>query len=124
MKLGQPSNTISGGEAQRLCLAKEIGKIRGTKNMLYIMDEPTTGLHSKDIKRLMKAIRSLIENGNSVLVIEHNTDVIKNADYIIDMGPGAGKHGGKVVVAGTLQEIMKNNRSKRGMYLKSIIDNP
>lgn len=117
MKLGQPTNTISGGEAQRLCLAKEIGKIRGTKNMLYIMDEPTTGLHSKDIKRLIRAIRSLTENGNSVLVIEHNTDVIKNADYIIDMGPGAGKHGGQVVVAGTLQDIIACQESKTGQYI-------
>jgi len=122
MKLGQPTNTISGGEAHRLCLAKEIGKVRGTKNMLYIMDEPTTGLHSKDIKRLIKAIRSLIRNGNSVLVIEHNTDVIKDADYIIDMGPGAGKHGGQVVVAGTLHDIIACPESKTGQYINNNIN--
>lgn len=119
MKLGQATNTISGGEAQRLCLAKEIGKIRGTKNKLYIMDEPTTGLHSRDIKRLMKTIRSLIKNGSSVMVIEHNIDVIKNADYIIDMGPGAGKHGGRVVVAGSLQDIIDCPESKTGQYISN-----
>lgn len=118
MTLGQPIKTISGGEAQRLCLAKEISKIRGKKNMLYIMDEPTTGLHAKDIERLLVAIRNLVDRGNSVVIIEHNPDVIKDADYIIDIGPGAGKDGGEVVVAGDLGKIINCSESKTGQYLK------
>lgn len=121
MTLGQPINTISGGEAQRLNLAKEISKIRGKKNMLYIMDEPTSGLHSKDIERLLRAIRTLIDKGNSMVIIEHNPDVIVNADYIIDIGPGAGKDGGEVVVAGSLQEILESPQSKTGQYLTSLM---
>lgn len=119
MTLGQQINTVSGGEAQRIRLAKEISKIRGKKDMLYIMDEPTTGLHSKDIERLLKAIRSIIDKGNSMIIIEHNPDVIIQADYIIDIGPEAGKNGGEVVVAGTLQDIINCPRSKTGQYLKS-----
>ena len=122
MTLGQPIKTISGGEAQRLYLAKEISKIRGKRNMLYIVDEPITGLHSKDIERLLRAVRSLIDKGNSMVIIEHNPDVIINADYIIDIGPGAGKDGGEVVVAGTLQKIIECNQSKTGQYLKSFIN--
>ena len=119
MKMGQPTNTISGGEAQRLSLAKEIGKIRGKKNMLYIMDEPTTGLHSKDIEKLMTAMRRLIDKGNSMVIIEHNPDVIINADYVIDMGPEAGKNGGEVVVAGRLEKILACPQSRTGRYLKT-----
>ncbi|MFW6265058.1 MAG: excinuclease ABC subunit UvrA, partial [Bacillota bacterium] len=122
MKLGQQTSTISGGEAQRLRLAKEISKIRGKNNMLYIMDEPSTGLHSKDIVKLMQAIRNLIEKGNSVLIIEHNMDIIRNADYIIDMGPGAGNNGGKVVAAGSLEEILSCSQSKTGEYLRSSME--
>lgn len=118
MKLGQPMNTISGGEAQRLGLAKEISKIRGKKSMLYIMDEPTTGLHSQDIQRLLLALRTLIDKGNSMVIIEHNPDVIINADYIIDIGPGAGKNGGEVVVAGKLRDIINCRQSATGKYLK------
>lgn len=121
MKLGQQINTISGGEAQRLRLAKEISKIRGKKNMLYIMDEPTTGLHSKDIERLLVAIRSIIDKGNSVVLIEHNPDIIIDADYIIDIGPEAGKNGGQVVAEGTLKEILECDQSKTGQYLKLYI---
>lgn len=123
MTLGQPIKTISGGEAQRLCLAKEISKIRGKKNMLYIMDEPTTGLHVKDIERLLVAIRNLIDQGNSVVIIEHNPDVIKDADYIIDIGPGAGKDGGEVVVAGDLWKVINCSESKTGQYLKRCLLN-
>lgn len=117
MKLGQQINTISGGEAQRLRLAKEISKIRGKKNMLYIMDEPTTGLHAKDIERLLGSIRTIIDKGNSVIVIEHNPEVILSSDYIIDMGPEAGKNGGQVVTAGTLGEILKCGESRTVQYL-------
>jgi len=123
MTLGQQINTVSGGEAQRLRLAKEISKIRGKKNMLYIMDEPTTGLHPKDISRLLAAIRAIIDKGNSMVIIEHNPDVIMNSDYIIDMGPEEGKHGGEVVAEGTLQDILECPRSKTGQYLKSYMQN-
>ena len=122
MTLGQPTSTISGGEAQRLCLAKEISKIRGKKNMLYIMDEPTTGLHPQDIEKLMAAMRSIVEKGSSMVIIEHNPDVIINADYIIDIGPEAGKGGGEVVATGTLKEIIDCPWSKTGQYLKSYLD--
>lgn len=121
MKLGQPTSTISGGEAQRLCLAKEISKIRGKKNMLYIMDEPTTGLHSQDIQKLLAAMRKLIDKGNSMVVIEHNPDVIVNAGHIIDIGPGPGKAGGEVVAAGILEEILACPRSKTGTYLRGYL---
>ncbi len=121
MTLGQPIDTISGGEAQRLGLAKEISKVRGKSNMLYIMDEPTTGLHSQDIEKLLQAIRTLVDKGNSMVIIEHNPDVIINADYIIDIGPGAGRDGGEVVVAGTLQDILECQDSVTGQYLKRLI---
>ena len=118
MTLGQSISTISGGEAQRLRLAKELSKIRRQKNMLYILDEPTTGLHAKDIKTLLLFLQKIVANGNTVLLIEHNPDVILNADYIIDIGPGAGKNGGTVVVAGGVSDIVKCNDSVTGQYLK------
>lgn len=121
MTLGQQISTVSGGEAQRLRLAKEISKIRGKKNMLYIMDEPTTGLHSKDISRLLTAIRTIVDRGNTVIVIEHNPDVITSSDHIIDLGPEAGKRGGEVVAQGTLQEILECPQSKTGQYLRSYL---
>lgn len=123
MTLGQPNNTISGGEAQRLCLAKEISKIRGKKNMLYIIDEPTTGLHPQDIENVMNVMKSIVEKGNSMLIIEHNPDVIINADHIIDVGPEAGRGGGEIVVSGSLEEIMACSRSKTGQYLTSYLNN-
>ncbi|MFW5981086.1 MAG: excinuclease ABC subunit UvrA [bacterium] len=120
MKLGQQTTSISGGEAQRLRLAKEISKIRGKGNMLYIMDEPSTGLHSKDIEKLLQAIQKLIDKGNSVLIIEHNLDIIRNANYIIDMGPGAGNNGGELVASGSLEDILNCSKSKTGEYLRSM----
>lgn len=121
MTLGQQINTISGGEAQRIRLAKEISRNRGKKNMLYIMDEPTNGLHSQDIEKLLRTIRGIIGKGNSMVIIEHNAELIKKADYIIDIGPGPGKYGGEVVVQGNLQNIMECQLSKTGQYLKSYL---
>lgn len=121
MKLGQPINTISGGESQRLRLAKELGKIRRSKNMLYILDEPTTGLHSKDIKKLICVINRIVSSGNTVLLIEHNTDIILSSDYIIDMGPKAGKDGGKVLVSGSVSDVMDCQQSVTGRYLRELL---
>ena len=121
MTLGQSLSTISGGEAQRLRLAKELSKIRKQKNMLYILDEPTTGLHAKDIKILLLFLQKIVANGNTVLLIEHNPDVIINADYIIDMGPGAGKNGGTVVAVGDVAKVIECADSVTGKYLKTHI---
>jgi len=121
MTLGQPITTISGGEAQRLRLAEELSKIRRKKNMLYILDEPTTGLHAKDIELLLLFLKKIVSNENTVLLIEHNTDVILNADYIIDMGPGAGKNGGTVVASGSVSDIMECCDSATGRYLRAHI---
>jgi len=116
LKLGQPSTTISGGEAQRVKLASELCK-RDTGKTLYILDEPTTGLHFQDIVLLYNVLNKLIEKGNSVVIIEHNLDVIKMADYIIDIGPDGGKKGGKIVAAGTPEEIIKSKDSLTAKYL-------
>ena len=115
--LGQQSTTLSGGEAQRIKLATELSK-RQTGNTLYILDEPTTGLHFEDVKVLMEAIDKLVDLGNSFIIIEHNMDVIKLADHIIDVGPEGGKHGGKIVAEGTPEEIVKNKKSLTGKFLK------
>jgi len=115
--LGQQSTTLSGGEAQRIKLATELSK-RQTGNTLYILDEPTTGLHFEDVKVLMEAIEKLVDLGNSFIIIEHNMDVIKLADHIIDVGPEGGKHGGKIVAEGTPEEIVKNKKSLTGKFLK------
>lgn len=115
--LGQQSTTLSGGEAQRIKLATELSK-RQTGNTLYILDEPTTGLHFEDVKVLMEAIEKLVDLGNSFIIIEHNMDVIKLADHIIDVGPEGGKHGGKIVAEGTPEEIVKNSKSLTGKFLK------
>jgi excinuclease ABC subunit A len=116
--LGQNATTLSGGEAQRIKLAKELSR-RDTGNTLYILDEPTTGLHFADIDNLMKVLSHLVDLGNSVIVIEHNLDFIKNADYIIDMGPEGGDKGGKVIAAGTIKEIIEKyqNVSYTAKYL-------
>ncbi len=117
VKLGQPSTTLSGGEAQRIKLAKELSKT-STGNTLYVLDEPTTGLHFDDINRLMKVLQRLVAMGNSVIVIEHNMDVIKTADYIIDLGPEGGDGGGTIVTTGTPEEVAKCRKSYTGKYLK------
>ena len=117
MKLGQSATTLSGGEAQRLKLCRELAK--STKGQtLYVLDEPTTGLHFKDIQALLGAISRLIDLGHSVLVIEHNLDVIKTADWIIDLGPEGGDGGGQIVATGTPEEITKKKKSHTGKYLK------
>jgi excinuclease ABC subunit A len=108
IKLGQSSTTLSGGENQRVKLATELAK-KDTGKTLYILDEPTTGLHFEDIKVLLGVLNKLVDRGNSLIVIEHNLDVIKNADYIIDMGPEGGREGGTVVATGTPEEIKSNN---------------
>lgn len=117
IKLGQQATTLSGGEAQRIKLSKELSK-RATGKTLYILDEPTTGLHFEDINKLLKVLHQLVEQGNSVIVIEHNLDVIKTADYIIDIGPEGGEGGGKIVVQGTPEEVAKSTKSHTAKYLK------
>jgi excinuclease ABC subunit A len=116
--LGQPSTTLSGGEAQRVKLASELGKA-ATGHTLYLLDEPTTGLHFADIHNLLNVLRRLTDCGNSVVVIEHNLDVIKMADYIIDLGPEGGEAGGRVVATGPPEEIIKNKKSYTAKYLKN-----
>ncbi|WP_179339002.1 excinuclease ABC subunit UvrA [Winogradskyella ludwigii] len=116
--LGQSSSTLSGGEAQRIKLATFLGKGSKSDNALFIFDEPTTGLHFHDIKKLLKSFQALISKGHSVIVIEHNIDLIKCADYIIDLGPEGGKHGGQLVASGTPEEIVKNKNSVTGKYLQ------
>ena len=122
IKLGQPSTTVSGGEAQRIKLATELSR-RGTGKTLYILDEPTTGLHSDDVAKLIDVLQRLCGAGNSLLVIEHNLDVIKTADYIIDLGPEGGDGGGCVVATGTPEEVAKNLNSYTGVYLNKIMNN-
>ena len=121
VKLGQPATTLSGGEAQRVKLATELSR-KSTGKTLYILDEPTTGLHIADIHKLLEVLNRLVTGGDSVLVIEHNMDVIKSADYIIDLGPEGGKGGGRVVAAGTPEEIIKVKKSYTGQFLKKFMD--
>jgi len=115
--LGQQATTLSGGEAQRVKLATELSKI-ATGRTLYILDEPTTGLHFEDIKMLLNVLNELVDRGNTVLVIEHNLDVIKTADWIIDIGPEGGDDGGKIIVSGKPDEVAESNKSYTGQYLK------
>lgn len=122
LKLGQPSNTLSGGEAQRIKLASHLTAQRYRKHTLFIFDEPTTGLHFDDISKLLNCFNLLIERGNSVVIIEHNLDVIKCADHIIDLGPEAGDKGGEIVATGTPEDIAKNESSWTGKYLKSCLN--
>jgi excinuclease ABC subunit A len=121
LELGQSSTTLSGGESQRLKIARELRKT-STGNTLYILDEPTTGLHAYDINFLLKVLQKLVDKGNTVIVIEHNMDVIKSSDYLIDLGPEGGEKGGKVVVKGTPEEIIKNKASFTGKYLKNYLN--
>ena len=118
MRLGQPATTLSGGEAQRIKLAAHMMESDDGGSKLFIFDEPTTGLHFDDISKLLKCFNSLIDNGHSVLIIEHNMDVIKCADWIIDMGPEAADEGGKIVGTGTPEEIIENASSHTGKFLK------
>ncbi len=121
IKLGQPATTLSGGEAQRIKLAKELSK-KSTGKTLYLLDEPTTGLHFDDVRKLLDVLNRLVEQGNTVLVIEHNLEVIKSADHIIDLGPGGGYDGGKIVFTGTPEEIIKHSTSFTGHFLKKAMD--
>ena len=120
VKLGQPATTLSGGEAQRVKLATELAK-RSTGRTIYILDEPTTGLHTADVSKLLDVLNKLVDTGNTVLVIEHNLDVIKCSDYIIDLGPEGGKGGGKIVATGTPEEVVKVKKSYTGQYLKKLL---
>ena len=122
IKIGQRSTTLSGGEAQRIKLAKELSR-KGTGRTIYILDEPTTGLHFHDIKKLLEVMQELVDNGNTMIVIEHNLDVIKTADHIIDLGPEGGDKGGYVVAEGTPEEVSKIKESHTGTFLKKILSN-
>ena len=121
IKLGQSATTLSGGEAQRIKLAKELSK-RETGKTIYILDEPTTGLHFADIQRLLDILDQLTDRGNTVIVIEHNMEVIKSADYIIDLGPEGGEEGGRLVATRTPEEITNIPQSYTGQYLKNILE--
>ena len=117
IKLGQPSTTLSGGEAQRVKLATELSK-KATGKTLYILDEPTTGLHIADVHKLVDILQRLVDTGNSIIVIEHNLDLIKTADYIIDLGPEGGEKGGQIIAVGTPEQITRNDQSYTGKFLK------
>jgi len=121
VRMGQPATTLSGGEAQRIKLAAELSK-RSTGRTIYILDEPTTGLHFEDVKRLLAVLHKLVDQGNTVLVIEHNLDVIKTADWLIDMGPEGGTGGGEVVGYGTPEQLASNSRSHTGKFLREIFE--
>ena len=118
--VGQQATTLSGGEAQRVKLAKELSK-RATGRTLYILDEPTTGLHFHDVAKLLDVLHELVESGNTVVVIEHNLEVIKTADWIIDLGPEGGDGGGEIVAAGTPEDVVREKRSYTGAFLKPVL---
>ena len=120
VKIGQPATTLSGGEAQRVKLATELSR-RATGRTVYILDEPTTGLHTADVQRLIDVLQQLVDSGNSVLVIEHNLDVIKTADWIIDLGPEGGDGGGTVVCTGTPEQVAGCAESFTGQFLKPLL---
>ena len=120
IRLGQPATTFSGGEAQRIKLATELSR-RSTGKTLYILDEPTTGLHTADVKKLLSILNKLVDGGNSMIIIEHNLHVIKSADWIIDMGPEGGQHGGTVIAEGTPEDLAKSASTPTGKYLKQIL---
>ena len=120
IKIGQQATTLSGGEAQRIKLAKELSK-RSTGRTVYILDEPTTGLHQHDIKKLLEILHTFVATGNTVIVIEHNLDVIKTADHIIDIGPEGGVKGGEIIAEGKPEEIAKVNSSYTGKYLAPLL---
>ena len=118
--LGQPATTFSGGEAQRIKLASELSR-RSTGKTLYILDEPTTGLHTADVKKLLEILQKLVEGGNSMIIIEHNLDVVKSADYLIDMGPNGGEGGGQIIAKGTPEQVARVKESYTGQFLKQIL---
>jgi excinuclease ABC subunit A len=120
VKVGQQATTLSGGEAQRVKLAKELSR-RATGNTLYILDEPTTGLHFDDVRKLLEVLHALVEQGNSVVVIEHNLEVIKTADWVIDLGPEGGDKGGEIVASGTPEQVAREKRSYTGRYLAGLL---
>jgi excinuclease ABC subunit A len=120
IRLGQSATTLSGGEAQRIKLASELSR-RPTGRTLYILDEPTTGLHMADVKKLLHVLHALVDTGNSMVIIEHNLDVIKSADHIIDMGPEGGNGGGQIIAEGTPEQVAKNNQSFTGKFLKTML---
>ena len=120
IKIGQSATTLSGGEAQRIKLSKELSK-KSTGRTLYILDEPTTGLHFEDVRKLLNILHALVDEGNTVIVIEHNLDVIKTADHIIDLGPFGGEKGGNIVYQGLPENIVKYQKSFTGKYLKRYI---
>lgn len=120
VRLGQPATTLSGGEAQRVKLASELQK-RSTGSTVYILDEPTTGLHFEDIRKLLDVINGLVDKGNTVIVIEHNLDVIKSADWVIDLGPEGGSGGGRIVAAGTPEEVAQVPESFTGQFLAEML---
>jgi excinuclease ABC subunit A len=120
VKVGQQATTLSGGEAQRVKLAKELAR-RSTGRTLYILDEPTTGLHFHDVAQLLDVLHELVDQGNTMVVIEHNLEVVKTADWIIDMGPEGGDAGGEVVATGTPEQIARNPKSYTGRYLKHVL---
>jgi excinuclease ABC subunit A len=121
IRLGQSATTLSGGEAQRVKLSQELSK-RDTGRTLYILDEPTTGLHFADVALLLRVLHTLRDHGNTVVVIEHNLDVVKTADWVIDMGPEGGAGGGLVIAQGTPEDIMANDQSHTGIYLKELLE--
>jgi excinuclease ABC subunit A len=123
IKLGQAATTLSGGEAQRVKLARELSK-RDTGQTLYILDEPTTGLHFHDIKQLLKVLHKLRDEGNTIVVIEHNLDVIKTADWVVDLGPEGGDGGGEIIACGTPEQLAKIPQSYTGHYLKKVLKHP
>ena len=121
IRLGQQATTLSGGEAQRVKLAAELSKV-ATGRTMYILDEPTTGLHFEDIRLLLNVLNQLVDRGNTVVVIEHNLDVIKTADWIIDIGPEGGEDGGRIIAAGTPEKVASVKKSYTGSYLKKILN--
>jgi excinuclease ABC subunit A len=121
VKVGQPATTLSGGEAQRVKLSKELSR-RATGKTLYILDEPTTGLHFEDVRKLLEVLHRLADQGNTVVVIEHNLDVIKTADWVIDLGPGGGVNGGRIIAEGPPERIANVAISATGQYLKPMLE--
>jgi excinuclease ABC subunit A len=120
VRLGQSATTLSGGEAQRVKLARELAR-KATGRTLYVLDEPTTGLHFDDVRRLLEVLGRLVDSGNSVLLIEHNLDVVKSADYVVDLGPEGGARGGEILVAGTPEEVAGSRSSHTGAFLRTVL---